>query len=184
MRHDELWFRYKDVGIKTFCRVGSGTISREITGAQGYDLFMDAPKKVCVVRHPWDRLLSVWYGLFPGGTMPSRGYPACKTLDNLIGHLLNTPAEKMEVHTKPMYTQLQGLWLPEDHELMPLELFMLEPPYGIPKPAQWHHKSPSHGEPEVNEYLKMKFLAKYSADLALYTRAQKSPLVTGGKQAT
>ena len=183
MMHEELWFRYRDVGIKTFCRVGSGTISREITGAQGYELFMDAPKKVCVVRHPWKRLLSAWFGLWPGSpTSIAQGeYPKVKTLEQLMAHLIQLPASKMEVHTKPMYEQLKGYWLPEDHELMPLEDFMANPPHGIPRPTQWHHKSPSYSEPEVDEMLKLHWLCKFSDDLALFRRAQKSPLVTGGK---
>ena len=180
-QRDELWFRWKDVGIKTFCRVGSGTISREITGAQGYKLFMDAPVKVCVVRHPWDRLKSVWFGMFPGGTMPSRGYPACKTIEQLIAHILNTPDWELDPHCQSMYGQLADYWLPEDSELMTLDAFMAEPPFGLPKPATHWHKSPSYREPEVDEMLKTRFFLRYANDLALFRRAEKSPLVTGGK---
>ncbi len=183
-QRDELWFRYKDVGIKAFCRVGSGTISREITGAQGYDLFMDAPTKVCVVRHPWARLLSVWFGLWPGGTMPSRGYPAIKSLEQLMGHLTNTRDINLDPHCQSMYSQLEGYWLPEDYELITLDAFMANPPHGIPKPSQPPHQSPSYVEPEVDERLKLRFMMRYSADLALFRRAEKSPLVTGGNKAT
>lgn len=116
--------------------------------------------------------------------MPSRGYPACKSLDQLIGHLINTPDWKLDPHCQSMYGQLKGYWLPEDHELMTLKDFMRDPPHGIPKPAQWHHKTPSYLEPLVDEMLALKFMLKYSNDLALFRRAQKSPLVTGGKQAT
>ena len=116
--------------------------------------------------------------------MPSRGYPDCESLENLIAHLLNKPVHAMEVHTKPMYAQLEGLWEPKDDELMTLELFMNEPPYGIPRPKQWHHKTRSFAQPDVPEYLKLQFMKKYDRDLALYARAEKSPLVTGGKQAT
>ena len=172
------------MGIKTFCRVGSGTISREITGAQGYELFMDAPVKVCVVRHPWTRLLSVWFGMWPGGTMPSRGYPRIENLEQLIGHLVNTPDDKLDPHCKSMYSQLQGLWLPEGGELMTLEAFMQNPPHGLPKPQQHHHKTGSYWDPVVDEMLRWKFMTRYERDLALFHRAQKSPLVTGGKLAT
>lgn len=182
MKHDELCFRFRDVGIKTFCRVGSGTISREITRAQGYDLFMEAPTKVCIVRHPWSRLLSVWFGLFPGGTMPSRGYPACKSLEQLIGHLMNLSVENMEVHTKPMVTQLSEMgWLPKDDELVTIDAFFENPPHGIPKPKVRHHQSPKQPEPEISEFARVRFLNKYLGDLALFERAEKSPLSAGGK---
>lgn len=185
-RYDELWFRWKDVGIKTFCRVGSGTVSREITGAQGYELFMDAPKKVCIVRHPWKRLLSAWFGLWPGSpaSIAQGEYPHVQSLEQLMAHLIQIPPDNMEVHTKPMYEQLRHFWLPKDHELVTLEAFMQNPPYGVPKPSQWHHKTRSYAEPEVDEMLKLRWMRKYSDDLALFNRAEKSPLVTGGKQAT
>ena len=185
MIHEELCLRYKDVGIKVFCRVGSGTVIRELTRAQGWRNFSKAPRKVCIVRHPWTRLMSVWKGLFPGGTMPSRGYPPCKTVDDLIQHLLDLPPSEMEIHTRPMSTQLQQIgWWPKDKELITMEEFFRNPPYGIPKPEVHHHQSPNQPDPEISESLRAEFLRKYADDVLLYERAQKSPLSAGGKETT
>ena len=176
-QHEELWFRWKDVGIKTFCRVGSGTIQREITASQGYYPFMEAPKKVCLVRCPWSRLLSVWHGLWPGGTMPSRGYPPIQSLEELIYYLHGLDDDEMEVHTKPMSAQLAGLWAPDDEELWDMEAFFANPPHGIPKPAQRHHQSPNVPEPQVSQTAQVMFFDRYVEDYKLWWRAmKKAPL--------
>lgn len=112
--------------------------------------------------------------------MPSRGYPPCETIEQLIAHLCTRRDDEMEVHTKPMSAQLKGLWQPADDELITMEAFFNNPPYGIRKPQIHHHKSPYRPPILVDELTKYMFYKKYHDDVCLFLRAEKSPLTTGG----
>lgn len=184
------WLVWKDVGLRVFNRVGTRSIMEQITRADDYDLFMASPKKLCVVRNPWHRLCSVYWGLckVKNSSMPSRGYPPINSMDDLLSFVIEQDPHGAEIHIRPYWAVLEGAWEPEDHELITMDAFMAKPPHGLPRIQQHYHKSqmPGWGRAmNCSPILYDRWYARFAdKDFEFFARAEKSPLSTGGKQAT
>ena len=176
MNYNQNWLTYADTGIKFFNRCGSRTIVESYGNGMDYKRFMELPYKVCVVRDPFDRLMSFWTGIVVGEQYDYRkwGYPEFRALDELFEYVLEHDPYTLEPHTRPYWVQLEGLWRPEDHELMTLRDFVAEPPYALPPVVGHFHHS------QQREYEAPDFFKEFARrDYELFERAKKDPLERG-----
>lgn len=171
----------EQIGIKCFPRVGSQSILRAFGRLQDMEKWKKCKKRVIVVRNPWERVLSVYYGMFRDKKrdwrMEDRGYPAPCSLTDFVEFLVRTPMEDLDVHTRSMSLQLHG-YKAKKKELMTLTNFMEELPYGLEQRIRWRRQKWLHKSDipeEVDAVPNELFLAwgeKWKEDLALYERAK------------
>ena len=171
----------EQIGIKCFPRVGSQTILKTFGRRQNMEQWKSCKKRVIVIRNPWDRVLSVYYGMFKDKRkdwrMQDRGYPAPRSLTDFVEFLVRTPMEELDVHTRSMSLQLHG-YKPKKKELMTLVNFTENLPYGLEvmhrwKKEAWEHKSDlPESVDAVPDELFVAWGEKWKEDLALYERAK------------
>jgi hypothetical protein len=172
-------------GIKCFPRVGSFTILKTFGRRQSMDDWKKCKNRVVVVRNPWDRVLSVYYGMFRDKSkdwrMNDRGYPTPSSLTDFVEFLVRTPMEDLDIHTRSMHSQLYG-YKPKNKELMLIERFIENLPHGLETFLQWKKKLWEHKSdlPEEIDHVSPELFAewgeKWKEDLALYERAEKQAL--------
>ena len=190
MRHrdpNSYWLSHgRDVGIRCFPRAGSTTIMETYSRSNNFGEFCVKPKKVCVVRDPWERLMSVWIGMVRSGNFQQYSFVKSDhdSLPDFLFWLVDQDPDVSDPHITPMWAFLKGWWHPQDHELMTMEGFFRNPPFGLRRPQIHKNKTtyPNHINVPKRAYGKW-FDAFGEKDYELFYRAQKSPLETGGKQA-
>lgn len=170
-----------EVGVRVFPRCGTRTFSETHTRANNFGEFLTRPNKVCVVRDPFKRLCSAWYGL---PTFRGRDWPDFNTLAEFIGWLIEQDPYTVNPHVAPFWSFLDGFWWPDSDQLILLEDFYRTPPYGLRIPEHHWHQTMYPEIEELKPHVKNSFVDWSGRDYELFIYAQKSPLVTGGKQAT
>ncbi len=178
MDPDAHWIVRGDTGIRVFPRCGSTTLLRTYSYNQSQELWMKASQKFIVVRNPWDRLLSAWAMFWPPQDMhmERRGYPPCKSLDNLMTFLSSSPQETMDLHVRSMHSQLEGLAM-EGCTLVSLRYALANPLTEVsPRTVGMHFrktKSPPSPECSAENYRQWRQL--YDADWKMWEQARKLP---------
>jgi len=172
-------------GVRIFPRAGS-TSFRDKYAGQNFKEFMIRDHKLCIVRHPWSRLMSVWYGMLrKTGAFDSYGFPENVDLTGFLEWIVNQDPFDIDPHITPMWAFMEGYWEPLDHQLITLrDFYTTKTKFTFPKPQ--HHLNMTEYPKEMDE-------ASFAAfdswmewggkrDLKLFNRAKKSPLVTGGNR--
>lgn len=177
----------RDIGIRCFPRAGSTSIQETYGRGGNFANFAIMPKKVCVVRDPWERLMSVWYGMVKSGNFKNYGFvrDGLDSLPEFLDWLIDRDPFTQDAHITAQWAFLKGWWEPKDGELMTMEDFFESPPFSLQRIAV--HKNKTEYPQDIaipRKAYSRWFDALGAKDYELYERAQKSPLVAGGKQAT
>lgn len=169
------------IGIKCFPRVGSQTVLKTFGRRQDMEEWKKCKQRYVIIRNPWDRVLSVYYGMFRDKRrdwrMGDRGYPTPSSLTDFVEFLVRTPMEELDLHTRSMSLQLHG-YKPKKKELITLTRFMEELPAELApvlrwRKSLWEHKSGIPGEVDaVPTELFKEWGEKWKEDLVLYERAK------------
>lgn len=179
----KFWIRYtgarNPVGIKVFPRVGSSTLRHTYGYGDSCKAFMTCKQRAVVVRNPWDRLMSVYFGMLTQGGLGVNGYPPSSrtSINGLLQFLIDTPDPARDWHTRSMTGQLMG-YAPTDAELWDLKAFVADPPYGLVAPNTWSHKTNNKPPIDVIERvvdpdLREAWRELYDADWQLWYRSKK-----------
>ena len=175
---DAHWIVKGEIGIRVFPRCGSTTLLKTYSYNQSRAKWDNAQQKFIVVRNPWDRLLSAWAMFWPPQDMhmEARGYPPCKSLDDLMTFLFSLPQEEMDLHVRSTHSQLEGLDI-TDCTLVSLDYMLANPPIEVsPKTAGMHfRKTKSPPNPECTEENYRQWRQLYDADWKMWEQARKIP---------
>ena len=175
-----------DVGLRLFPRAGSTSIGEVLGVGHDFGEFCNRKHKACVVRNPWDRLMSVWYGMVKPGEFQSYAltHKSVKDLDDWLLWLAEQDPYNIDAHITPMWAFLDGWWRPKDDELITMASFFRNPPFGLPR-IHVHKNETSYKDP-FPRFSSKAFDAWHNAmgekDYDLWVRAQKSPLVQGANR--
>lgn len=180
MSQDAHWIvTHTGVGIKVFPRCGSTTMLRTYGYGQSLKRFLACENQVVVVRHPFQRLLSVlsmfvnpnkeWY-------METRGYPQIESLDDLMRFAVSMPVDELDLHLRPMTSQLEG-WIPPT--IYSLAAFIDEPPFGLAPVLRHDHKSYPRTSLAYDYDAYQAWKTAFAADFELWDSAKKAPYERG-----
>lgn len=183
MNSDQYWVRYRDVGIRSFPRTASMTIFEAYGRNQSFDAFMSAPNRVVVVRDPWHRLESVFRTFVNTKEPTSYNLPHTDDINEFLTWLLRQDPRDCDAHVTPMWVFLKNRFKPRNDELMVMDDFFAAPPHDLPRtPVHAHRTNKNICElGDVKVGLFRRWIDFATRDIKLFYRAQKSPLLTGGK---
>lgn len=177
------WTTYRGkVGIRYFPRAGSSTISEVYGRGHNFGDFLATKKKVCVVRNPWDRLMSVYNGMVrPREKFLTYKLPKVADANDFIAWLLDQDPYDTDPHVTPMWAFLEGMWKPKPEEVYEFTDFFANPPHGLPstKVHLNETKYPPGGKVGVHEYWYDKWylqLGQRDFDLLAMAECKKAPL--------
>ena len=178
MDPDAHWIVRGNTGIRVFPRCGSTTLLRTYSYNQSKTKWIDCQQKFIVVRNPWDRLLSAWAMFWPPQDMhmERRGYPPCKSLDDLMTFLFSSPQETMDLHVRSMYSQLEGLAI-KGCTLVSLRYALANPLTEVsPRTVGMHfRKTNSPPSPVCTAENYQQWRQLYDADWKMWEQARKIP---------
>lgn len=164
-------------GFKVFNRVGRQTIFQLFGRKPDREKFFTAEKKFCIVRNPWHRLASVYFGMVrnPSVNTERYGFPPVRNFDEFLDYVLSTPDKDRNPYIMSMTRQLQG-WVPEDHEVWTLINILLENPMNLRvERTPWVNKSKIPDDWEdacrINPDLVLEWGKQYSDDINLFKKA-------------
>lgn len=174
------WIRWRDVGIRCFPRAGSSTITDIYGRSHNLGYFLTAPKKVCVVRDPWHRLMSVWHGMVCKGDFKSYSIGHdCENVNQFVDWVCDQNPFECDNHITAYWAFMEGYWKPLDHQLITMDRFMKSPPHGL-DPVTSHVNQTSYPIGhlmEVDSGVYDRWYRKLGQqDYELFDRAEKSPL--------
>lgn len=178
------WIISNDMGIRAFCRAGSTTLLTVFARNQNREKWITQTHKFIVVRNPWERLLSAWAMFLPkeGRDMETRGYPSCECLDNLLDFISTSPQSTLDLHTRSMHSQLEGMEVKEAM-LVSLPWLLQNLPEGeSQRNTSAHlHKTIVRPSPQCSEESFRRWRATYDEDWKMWGTAKKLPAETGRK---
>ncbi len=172
------WIVKGDVGIRCFPRVGSQSLLRTYSYNQNLEKWLNCKQKFIVVRNPWERLLSAWAMFWPPQDfgMEARGYPPCKSLDDLLIYLSSSLQSDLDLHTRSMVSQLVGIEL-KGSTVVSLAYMSANPPMEVSQKDVGVHLHKTMIPPPVKfsaENFRRWRLA-YDSDWRLWELAKKVP---------
>ncbi len=172
------WIVKDDVGIRVFPRCGSTTLLRTYTYNQSREKWLKCPRRFIVVRSPWDRLLSAWAMFWPldDACMETRGYPPCKSLDELLTFLCSSPPMSLDLHTRSMHLQLEGVST-QGASLVSLAYMLKNPPIEVSPTTRGLHfrKTIFRPSEDHSPELYAQWAELYKEDLSMWRVARKLP---------